>query len=205
MTDITVVQRMMDRILAEDLERALDWMARDIELTALPVEPSSEAQEVLRGRRAVGDYFGALGGIVTFWQVRYIADGDEVLVPVRECYVTNSGLQSDSEFLLVCEVRNGQVARILVAEDLITTLSQRAEYAEAPLRPTVYCEEIELDKAMTTALSSAVEEIALPEAWRWNCRDADARSWTPTSAGASAPYTRRTSEWRELVNAVGLD
>src|SRR5918995_1059395 len=117
MSNIAVVQRLMDRILVQDFDRALSVLAKDVELTVLPAPASSGWAEIRRGRQAVREYFSRLGGIVTFWQVRFVAHGDQVLVPGREQYVTRCGLTSDSDFMLSCQVRDGKVARIVVVED----------------------------------------------------------------------------------------
>jgi hypothetical protein len=130
MNGMETVERMMDRILVQELEAALHLIAHDVELVVLPSEQSSTAQ-TRRGKEAVQDYFGALGGIVTFWQVRLAPEGERVLVLGRESYTTNAGLESDTEFMLVCELRDGLVNRIVVIENLAS---------EAPLLPTVFHE-----------------------------------------------------------------
>jgi ketosteroid isomerase-like protein len=133
MNNMAVVQRFVDRILVQDLASAMDLVAPDAELTLLPVEPGDTAEN-FQGREAVGDYFEALGPIVTFWQVQLVPEGEQVLALGRECYTMNGGLESDAEFMLVYQLREGLVARIVVVESLA---------AEAPLLPTVYREAAE--------------------------------------------------------------
>jgi ketosteroid isomerase-like protein len=118
MSNVALVQRMVDRILIQDLEPALDLIAEQVELMVLPPELGAAAPEIHRGRYAVRDYFESLGGIVTFWQVRLVSDGDQVLVWGKESYTTNGGMESESEFVLVCQVGAGVIERILVVEDL---------------------------------------------------------------------------------------
>jgi ketosteroid isomerase-like protein len=158
MSNIAVVQRLMDRILVEDLDRALSLLSDDVEITILPPASSSASAEIRRGRQAVRDYFGALGGIVTFWQLRFVQNGDRVLVPGKERYVTLCGLESENDFMLACEVRYGRVIRIVVVEDVAATLRGTGALKPA-MRPTVYQEAPELEEALVSSLSAAVEEI----------------------------------------------
>jgi ketosteroid isomerase-like protein len=156
MRNIGVVQRLMDRILVQDLDPALSLLAEDIELTVLPSPASSGSAEIRQGRQAVREYFITLGDIVTFWQVRIVVHGDQVLVLGRERYATRFGLKSDSDFMLACQVRGGRIVRIVVVEDTAATLGAADEPA---MRPTVFREMPELDDALLTSLSSALEEI----------------------------------------------
>jgi len=117
MSNIALVQRMVDRILIQDLESALDLIAEGVELMVLP-DFGAARPEIRWGREAPRDYFGALGGIVTFWQVRLIPDGDQVLVWGKESYTTNGGIEAGSDFILGFQVRAGQIERILMVEDL---------------------------------------------------------------------------------------
>jgi ketosteroid isomerase-like protein len=158
MSNIAVVQRLMDRILVEDVDRALSLLSEHVELMVLPSPSSSASAEIRRGRQAVGDYFGALGGIVTFWQLRFVVNGDQILVPGKERYVTQCGLESESDFVLACEVRGGYVSRIVVVEDVAATLGGTGALERA-MRPTVYQEAPELEEALVSSLSEAVEEI----------------------------------------------
>jgi ketosteroid isomerase-like protein len=139
MNNMAVVDQVMDRILAQDLGSALHLMSADVELTLLPSE-SSEAAEMLRGREAVRGYFEALGAIITFWEVQLVPEGDQVLVLGRERYVTDRGLESDAEFMLVYQLRGGVVGRIVVVESLA---------AEAPLLPTVFCDGIGIEEQLS--------------------------------------------------------
>jgi hypothetical protein len=58
-------------------------------------KPSSGSAEIRQGRRAVREYFITLGDIVTFWQVRIVAHGDQVLVLERERYVAQLSAGGD--------------------------------------------------------------------------------------------------------------
>jgi ketosteroid isomerase-like protein len=135
MNNMAVVQRVMDRILVRDLESAMTLIAPDAELTLLPTEPSAAA-ETMRGGDAVLEYFGSLGAIVTFWEVNLVPEGDRVLVLGRESYSLNGGLESEAEFMLVFQLREALVSRIVVVENLAS---------EAPLLPTVLCDAADLE------------------------------------------------------------
>jgi ketosteroid isomerase-like protein len=155
MSDIRMVQQLMDRILVQDLDEAVRLLSEDVELTALPSPASSATAEIRQGRAAVRDYFEVLGGIVTFWQVRVCAYADRVLVPGRERYILRCGLESDNEFMLVCQVRKGRIAGIVVIEDVAAMLRGKVLPA---MRPTIYRVMPELDDALVSSLSAALEE-----------------------------------------------
>jgi ketosteroid isomerase-like protein len=133
MRNLKIVEQVMDRVLAQDLESAFPLIAEDAELTVLPPDAGSAA-ESFRGRGAIREYFDALGGIVTFWELRLVPEGERVLVLGQESYTTNAGLESDGEFMLVCQLREGRLARLVVVENLA---------AEAPLLPTVFRDALE--------------------------------------------------------------
>jgi hypothetical protein len=87
-----------------------------------------------------------------------VLNGDQILVPGKERYVTQCGLESESDFVLACEVRGGYVSRIVVVEDVAATLGGTGALERA-MRPTVYREAPELEEALVSSLSEAVEEI----------------------------------------------
>ncbi len=75
------------------------------------------------------DYFSALGGIVTFWQVEYFAQSDQVIAVGRERFtMEHTRISADSEFALVFDVHHGLITRLLVVEGPL----------QDPLAPTVY-------------------------------------------------------------------
>ena len=97
------------------------------------------------GKQRLIDYFSSLGGIVTFWEVEYFAEGEQVVAVGRERYTTGtSHLTADSDFALVCEVHDGLITRLLVVEDLTgfikdgNQLLEVANRLQDPLAPTVY-------------------------------------------------------------------
>lgn len=164
MNNIAVVEHLVDRILVQDLERALELVAEDVELVVLPPDPGAGSPEIEWGRQVLRDYFGALGGIVTFWQVRLVADGDQVLVLGREHYVTTSGLESNTEFMLDCQVEEGLITRLLVVEDVAVSFGDTPEHIEAALRlsPTVFRDVHPPEEALVLASSPAWEECTVP-------------------------------------------
>jgi hypothetical protein len=114
METIRTVQRIVEAILAENLEPALELIAADAAFTlAIPGRRIEE-----RGRQAVADYFETLGGIVTFWRVRYFAEGEQVLVLGNECFTMNRGVEVESAFALLFTLRDSVVSELLVIEEL---------------------------------------------------------------------------------------
>jgi hypothetical protein len=189
MNKISVVERLVDRILVQDLERAMELVAEDVELSVLPPEPAAGPPETQRGKQALGDYFRALGGIVTFWQVRVVADGDQVLVLGKESYVTTTGLESDTEFMLDCQVEEGLVNRLLVVENVAISLDETPEHIEAALRlrPTVFRDVHPPEEALVFASISSWDECNLPEVRTGYGGDSDAWSSSPAPTGTSRP------------------
>jgi ketosteroid isomerase-like protein len=114
-TDLDAVKHAMDRLLAEDPAPLCALVAADAEFGV--ITPEAEFGGLARGRRHVADYFEALGGIVTFWRVRCLAAGDQVLAVGRESFTTTGGLEGGSEFVLVFEMSDRLITRLLVVED----------------------------------------------------------------------------------------
>jgi SnoaL-like protein len=145
MDNVALVKALVDRILlAADLHPVLHLLADDLSFkVAIPgAMPICFADS---GKQGMVDYFKALGGIVTFWQVEYFAKGDHVIAVGKERFTTgNSALTADSDFALVFDVQNGLITRFLVLEDLTSFMEDGVQVLELanrlqdPLAPTVY-------------------------------------------------------------------
>lgn len=144
MSDLTLVRRVMDHVLLEDLEPVLGLFADQVDLTVLRPGSGTGSFERLTGKQAICDYFVRLGGIVTFWQLRFFEQEKHVLVLGQERYTTTGGMESASDFALICQIRAGLIAEILIAEDLTLVLGGRAgtllpvSGTASKLKPTVY-------------------------------------------------------------------
>jgi ketosteroid isomerase-like protein len=145
MDNVALVKTLMDRILlAAELDPVLHLLADDLSFkVAIPgAMPICFADS---GKQGVIDYFKALGGIVTFWQVEYYAKGDHVIAVGKERFTTgNRALTADSDFALVFDVQDGLITRFLVVEDLTSFMEdgvhvlELANRLQDPLAPTVY-------------------------------------------------------------------
>jgi hypothetical protein len=145
MDNTAIVKRLVDRILqADELDPVLPLLADDLSFkVAIPgAMPICFADS---GKQGMVDYFTALGGIVTFWRVEYIAEGEHVVAVGEERFtMENSSLTADSDFALVFDVHEGLITRLLVVEDLASFLQDGHQLIEVanrlkdPLSPTVY-------------------------------------------------------------------
>ena len=144
MDNKAVVKRLMDRILlADGLDPVLPLLADDLSFKV--AVPGSMPICFGDGKQGIVDYFQALGGIVTFWQVDYLAQGEQVIAVGRERFtMEDTRLTADSEFALVFDVRDGLISRVLVVEDLTAFLQDGNQLLEVanrlqnPLAATVY-------------------------------------------------------------------
>jgi ketosteroid isomerase-like protein len=114
-TNLDAVRQAVDRLLAQDPGALFALTADHVEFGV--IGPDTEFGGLDRGRRHVEAYFDALGGIVTFWRVRCLAAGDQVLAVGRESFTTTAGLEGGGEFVLVFELSDGLITRLLVVED----------------------------------------------------------------------------------------
>jgi ketosteroid isomerase-like protein len=130
MNDIAVVKRVVDGILAQDLEPVLDLLAEDVVFkVAIPGEMPICFEDA--GKQAMTDYFRALGGIVTFWKLEFFAQGEHVVALGNESYIIgNRRVMARSDFALVCDVRDGLITRFLVVEDLWSFLQDGSPLIE---------------------------------------------------------------------------
>ena len=118
MNDTIELRRAVDRILLGELEPILDLLADDV---AFCVAVGGDTPICLddSGKQPVVDYFTALGGLVTFWQMDYTPRGDQLIAWGKESFtVENCHMEGGCEFALVFDVSDGLITRFLVVEDL---------------------------------------------------------------------------------------
>ena len=118
MNDTIELRRAVDRILLGDLDPMLDLLAEDVEFC---VAVGGDEPICLddSGKQPVVDYFSALGGLVTFWQMDYTARGDQLIAWGKESFtIENCALEGGCEFALVFDVSQDLITRFLVVEDL---------------------------------------------------------------------------------------
>jgi ketosteroid isomerase-like protein len=144
MSDLTLVRRVMDHVLIENLEPVLGLFSDEVALTVIRPGGGFGSFEQLSGKQAIYDYFERLAGIVTFWQVRFFDQVSHVLVLGQERYTTTRGMESATDFALVCHTREGVITELLMVEDLTVLLSGRTggllpvRRTASGLKPTVY-------------------------------------------------------------------
>jgi ketosteroid isomerase-like protein len=117
MDELTAVRGALDRLPAGALGPLIDLLAEDVEFE---VASGGDAPECRKdsGKRAVLDYFAALGGLVEFWRMDYSALGGRVIAWGEESFTVNGcGLEGGTEFALVLDLREDMVTRLLVIED----------------------------------------------------------------------------------------
>jgi hypothetical protein len=118
MDDMIAVRRAVDRLLEGDLGPLLDLLAEDVEFEVATDDDGPERRTAW-GRAAVAEYFGALGGVVAFWQLDYGAAPGQVIAWGKERFLLEpGGLEAACEFALVFELSQDRVTRLLVVEDL---------------------------------------------------------------------------------------
>jgi hypothetical protein len=118
MNDLTAVRRAVDRILAGELAPMLDLLAEDV---AFCVAVSGDTPICLEdsGKQPVIDYFTALGGLVSFWQMDYTARGEQLIAWGKESFtIEHCGIEGACEFALVFDLSEGLITRFLMVEDL---------------------------------------------------------------------------------------
>ena len=118
MTDTTALRRAVDRMLFGDLDPVLDLLADDVEF-CVAVGGDMPICLDASGTQPVVDYFTALGGLVTFWQLDYTARGDQLIAWGKEHFtIETCGIEGGCEFAMVFDVAEGLITRFLVVEDL---------------------------------------------------------------------------------------
>jgi hypothetical protein len=123
MDDTTELRRAVDRLLLGELEPLLDLLHQDVVFQVFGGCEPGDADETFyledSGKEAVADYFTAFGGMVAFWQMDYSARGDQLIAWGSESFtVERCALEGGTEFALVFDLSDGQISRLLVAEDL---------------------------------------------------------------------------------------
>jgi hypothetical protein len=138
MNDVAEVRQAIDRILGGDLRPMLDLLADDVQFCVAVGGDAPFCLEDL-GKQSVLDYFTALGGLVTFWQMDYTVRGDQLIAWGRESFtIERCELQGGCEFALVLDVAHGQITRFLVVEDLPSFIREGRLEAAGPARTSTW-------------------------------------------------------------------
>jgi len=136
MNDAAAVRNAVDRLLLGDLEPIRKRLARDVSFCVALGGDTPICLEY-SGEQPVVDYFTALGGLVTFWQLDYTARGDQLIAWGKESFtIRNCHIEGGCEFALVFDVAGGLITRFLVVEDLPSFMragSRQGEGAELEL------------------------------------------------------------------------
>ena len=144
MNDTIELRQAVDRILLGDLDPMLDLLAEDVEFC---VAVGGDEPICLddSGKQPVVDYFSALGGLVTFWQMDYTARGDQLIAWGKESFtIENCALEGGCEFALVFDVSEDLITRFLVVEDLRSFILAGSPSANRELvRDSVVCGRVE--------------------------------------------------------------
>jgi ketosteroid isomerase-like protein len=130
MNDTIELRRAVDRILLGDLDPMLDLLAEDVEFC---VAVGGDEPICLddSGKQPVVDYFSALGGLVTFWQMDYTARGDQLIAWGRESFtIERCELEGGCEFALLFDLADGLITRFVVVEDLPSFIREGGSIGE---------------------------------------------------------------------------
>ncbi len=99
----------------------LDLLAEDA-VYKLSLPQGTPLSGEFRGRRAIADYFSLVDELLEVQEVHtwdFVGNGKQVIVLGEERFVVRkTGKQCHSEFAFVLDFRDGQIARVLVIEDL---------------------------------------------------------------------------------------
>ena len=133
--EMTAVRRAVDGLLGGDLDPLLGLLAEDVEFEVAGGEEPGSTKE--SGAHAVAEYFGALGGMVAFWQLDYSASGEQVIAWGKESFLLDrSGLEGGCEFALVFDLSDGRITRLQVIEDLPAFIRSGASLVEGATAAT---------------------------------------------------------------------
>src|SRR4051794_29412546 len=118
MDELTAVSGAVDRLLVGALAPLHDLLAHDVELEVASAGDVPGCRKH-SGRQAVADYFAALGDLPAFWRMEYSSIDGRVIAWGDESFtVEGCGLEAETEFALVFDLRQGRITRLLVIEDL---------------------------------------------------------------------------------------
>jgi ketosteroid isomerase-like protein len=119
MDELTAVRRAVDRLVSGALAPLIELLANDVEFE---VASGGDAPGCRKhsGQQAVADYFDGLGDLPAFWRMdEFSANGGRVIAWGDESFtVERCGLEGETEFALVFDLRQGRVTKLLVIEDL---------------------------------------------------------------------------------------
>ena len=131
MTDTTELRMAVDRILLGDLEPMLGLLADDVEF-CIAVGGDEPICLDESGTQPVVDYFSALAGLVTFWQMDYTARGDQLIAWGRESFtIERCELEGGCEFALLFDLADGLITRFVVVEDLPSFIREGGSIGES--------------------------------------------------------------------------
>jgi hypothetical protein len=115
--NLAVVKRAVEGILARDFQPLLDLSVEHVFFRRVSLGPQPVSSLEV-GRQRMVEYFETLGGIVSFWQVKFRVLGEQVLVLGNESFTTDGGIEGSSDFALVVDACGGLITALLVVEDL---------------------------------------------------------------------------------------
>jgi len=164
-TDLAAVRRALERVLAGELAPLSGLLADDV-VFQVEVAGDSPVRLEERGKQAVADYFTALGGLVSFWQMDYTARGEQLIAWGKESFtLENCELEGGCDFALLFDLSGGLISRILVVEDLRSFMHGRSpqlsttRFSPSSMVPQFFSE---WDRASSVGLLSCVSET-----WVW--------------------------------------
>ena len=119
MDELTAVKGAVDRLVSGALAPLIELLANDVEFEVASGGDAAECRKH-SGQQAVADYFDGLGDLPAFWRMdEFNANGGRVIAWGDESFtVEGCGLEGETEFALVFDLRQGRVTRLLVIEDL---------------------------------------------------------------------------------------
>jgi ketosteroid isomerase-like protein len=136
-TDVSEEKKNVERMrqIFEEMARTgspqplLEQLAEDA-VYKLTLPPGTPLSGEFRGKRAITDYFGLVDEVLEVLEVRtwdFVGNGTQVIVLGDERFVVRkTGRVCQSEFAFVVEFRDGEIARVLVIEDLSSLVEAHA-------------------------------------------------------------------------------
>jgi ketosteroid isomerase-like protein len=107
----------------------LDQLAEEA-VYKLTLPPGTPLSGEFRGKRAIADYFGLVDEVLEVLEVHtwdFVGNGEQVIVLGEERFlVKKTGRVCQSEFAFIVDFRDGEIARVLVIEDLSSLVEAHA-------------------------------------------------------------------------------